>query len=112
MDGNFNTWLSVITKHFDNNAPVKTKRVKHKRVPECFIPEFTQMQKLRDKSKRLKQWADYKRYRHKTRQLIRSVKRKYFSESVENSKDTKFIWKHLQYVSNNEKVTSDNVPEN
>ena len=40
------------------------------------------MQNLRDKSKRIEQWSDYKRYRNKTKQLIRQAKRNYFSSCI------------------------------
>ena len=52
-----------------------------------------------------------KRYRNKTRQLIRTAKRKYFSDSISNSKDSKFIWRHLRSVSDNITVSSSNLPD-
>lgn len=53
-------WPSLILKHLSNHAPVKTKRVKTKRLPDWFTPEITHMQSLRDNCKRLKQWTEYK----------------------------------------------------
>ena len=91
VDDDFSNWFQLIIKHLENHAPFKTKRVKNKRLPEWFSPELTHMQRLRDESKRQKQWSDFKRYRNKTRQLIRTAKRKYFSDSISNSKDSKFI---------------------
>ena len=69
------------------------------------------MQSLRDKTKRLKQWSDHRKYRNKTKQLIRQAKRKYFSNSLTNSKDTKSLWKHLRDVNNGGKTASSNLPE-
>ena len=69
------------------------------------------MQKQRDNCKRLKQWTEYKTYRNKTRQLIRAAKRKYFSESVANSKDTKRIWAHLRTVNGDIKPTGKQLSE-
>ena len=69
------------------------------------------MQSLRDKTKRLKQWSDHRKYRNKTKQLIRQAKRKYFSNSITNSKDTKSLWKHLRDVNNGGKTASSNLPE-
>ena len=111
IDDDFSDWFQLIIKHLDNHAPIKTKRVKNKRLPEWFSPEITHMQRLRDESKRQKQWSDFKRYRNKTRQLIRTAKRKYFSDSISNSKDSKFIWRHLRSVSDNKTVSSSNLPD-
>ena len=98
VEEDFSTWHRIIMKHLNNHAPIKTKRVKHKRLPEWYTPEITLTQRLRDNSKRRKQWSEYKHYRNKTRDLIRSAKRKYFSESIINTKDSKFIWKHLRSI--------------
>ena len=111
MNENFDTWHSLIMNSLNKHAPLKSKRVKHKRLPEWFTPEITQMQKLCDKSKLLKQWIDYKRYRNKTKQPIRSAKRKYFSESVEHSKDSSSLWKRLRYVSQNKTASSNALPD-
>lgn len=69
------------------------------------------MQNLRDKCKRLKQWSDYKRYRNKTKQLIRKAKRNYFSSCINNSKDTRSIWKHLRTVNSGSNSDSRILPE-
>ena len=111
IDLDFFTWHQLIMKHLDNHAPVKTKRVKQKRLPQWFTPEITHIQRLRDNSKRLKQWSDFKKYRNKARQLISSAKRKYFSDAISNNKDSKFIWQHLRSVNANKKTSSNNFPE-
>ena len=69
------------------------------------------MQNIRDKSKRLKQWNDYKRYSNKSKQLIRQAKREYFSNCIGNSKDSKDIWKHLRNVNNGTNAASSTLPE-
>ena len=71
IDDDFATWHSIVMKHLDNQAPMKSKRVTSKRLPDWFTPENLCMQKKREKSKRLKQWSDYKRYHNKAKQLIR-----------------------------------------
>lgn len=80
VDGDMNVWSSLILKHLNKYAPVKSKRVKNKGLPCWFTPQIIETQRLRDKCKHLKQWADYRTLRNKTRQLIRATKRKYFSE--------------------------------
>ena len=111
IDDDFAIWYSLILNNLNNHAPIKTKRVKHKRTPNWFTPDITYMQNLRDKSKRLKQWSDYKRYRNKTKQLIRQAKRNYFSNCINNSKDTRSIWKHLRNVNNGSNSDASNLPE-
>ena len=110
LDEDFSTWHRSIMKHLDNHAPVNTKRVQHKRLPEWYTPEIAQIQRLRDNCKRRKQWSDFKRYRNKARHLIRSAKRKYFTDLIISSKDSKFIWRHLRSVNNNTKTSSDSLP--
>lgn len=80
-------------------------------MPDWFTPDITHMQNIRDKSKRLKQWKDYKRYRNKTKQLIRQAKREYFSNCKGYSKDSKDIWKHLRNVNNGINAASSNLRE-
>lgn len=72
-------------------------------MPEWFTPEITVIQNLRDNCKRRKQWSDFKRYRNKVRQLIRAAKRKYFSDTIANTKDSKTIWQHLRSATNTKK---------
>ena len=104
IDEDLNIWYSFLLIHLNNHAPIKSKRVKSKRMPEWFTPDIIQMQSLRDKTKRLKQWSDHRKYGNKT-------KRKYFSNSITNSKDTKSLWKHLRDVNNGGKTASSNLPE-
>ena len=111
IDEDLNVWYSFLLKHLNNHAPIKSKRVKSKRMPDWFTPDIIQMQSLRDKTKRLKQWSDHRKYRNKTKQLIRQAKRKYFSNSITNSKDTKSLWKHLRDVTNGSKTASSNLPQ-
>ena len=110
VDDDFVLWFSLILKHLNIHAPIKTKRVKTKRLPYWFTPEIAEIQKRRDTSKRLKRWDDYRKFRNKTRQLIKQAKRKYFSESVNNCKDTKAIWKHLRTVTTGSKSSPSNLP--
>ena len=44
----------------NEHAPVKTRRVKTKRLPDWFTPEISLNQKLRDNCNRLQQRDDYK----------------------------------------------------
>ena len=105
------TWSSKILNHLNKHAPIKTKRVKTKRMPDWFTQDIVQIQNARDNSKRLKQWTEYRIYRNKTKQLIRAAKRKYFTESIPKSKDTKHIWAHLPTVNSDTKASSKHLPQ-
>ena len=86
VDEDFAAWHSVIIQCLDKHAPIKIKRVKSSRHPAWYVPEIGKARKLRDKYKRLNNWPDFKKYRNKTRNLIRDAKRKHFTDSVETSK--------------------------
>ena len=86
VDEDFTIWYAILLQQLDNHAPIRNKRVKTKRLPEWFTPQISQTQELGDNSKRLKNWADYKRYRNKTKLLIRQAKHKHLTESVKNLK--------------------------
>ena len=68
------TWIKTI--QLDHHALVKSRRVKHNRLPEWSNQEIltTCTRKLRDISKRHGNWPDYKKYRNKTKTLIRQAK--------------------------------------
>ena len=89
IDDDMLTLSSILLKHLNKHTPLKAKRVKNKRLPDWFNPQIIETQWLRGECKQHNQWAEYRKYRNKTRQLIRAAKRKYFSESIYNSKDTK-----------------------
>ena len=110
VDEDFSNWYSIIMNKLDKHAPIKRKRVKTKRLPDWFTPEITHLQKLRDNSKRLKMWSDYRRYRNQIKFSIRKAKRSFFSDSVTNSKDSKFIWKHLRSTTKKSETLSNKLP--
>ena len=111
VDDDMHAWSSLILKHLNKHAPTRSKRVKNKRLPDWFTPQIIETQRLRDKCKHLKQWAEYRMHRNKTRQLIRAAKRKYFSEAIYNSKDTKQIWAHLRTVNGDSKASNKKLPD-
>lgn len=94
VDEDLTVLHSVAIKCLDKHAPIKAKRVKSIQLPEWYTSEIGQARIARDKYKRLKQWTEYKCFRNKTRNLIKSAKRKHFTTSVENLKDTKTLWRH------------------
>ena len=105
------TWIKTIQHQLDHHAPVKSRRVKHKRLPEWSNQEILTTRKLRDISKRHGNWPDYKKYRNKTKTLIRQAKKHHFSEAVTNLKDTKSIWKHLRSANKKTSACDNALPD-
>ena len=104
-------WIKTIQHQLDHHAPVKSRRVKHKRLPEWSNQEILTTRKLRDISKRHGNWPDYKKYRNKTKTLIRQAKKHHFSEAVTNLKDTKSIWKHLRTANKKTSACDNALPD-
>ena len=105
------TLIKTIQHQLDHHAPVKSRRVKHKRLPEWSNQEILTTRKLRDISKRHGNWPDYKKYRNKTKTLIRQAKKHHFSEAVTNLKDTKSIWKHLRTANKKTSACDNALPD-
>ena len=108
---NFSALHAIIIKLLDKHAPIKTRRVKSNRLPAWYTPEIGLTRIARDKCKRFKHWVEYKRLRNKTRILIRNAKRQHFSSSVENSKDTSVIWRHLRIMNKGSLSSGKMVPD-
>ena len=64
IDDDITTWYECILKQLDRHAPVKTKRIKTKRLPKWYKTETAQA--LYIYNKRKQNWAEYKRYRNLT----------------------------------------------
>ena len=104
-------WYSILLKHLDCHAPYKIKRVKTKQLPDWYNDEIAHARKMRDNCKRRKLWSDYKKYRNKAKHLIRVAKRKYFTDSVINSRDTRAIWQHFRKVNNKDNSSNSSLPD-
>ena len=111
IDDDVATWYSLLIKQLDRHAPVKSKRVKTQHLPNWFTHDISQARRLRDLNKRKQNWVEYKRYRNLTKNLIKRAKRKCFSESVTDHKDTRAIWQHIRSAKSNTKETRSALPE-
>jgi hypothetical protein len=90
-------WYGHINQVVDKHAPSTCKRVKHQRQPEWFNDEIKAVRRQRDYYHKIKDWANYKLYRNKTKGLIYNAKKSFVNASVDECKDTKSVWKTLQY---------------
>ena len=61
IEDDLSTWYKLITKQLDQHAPIKTRRVKSKRMPECFFSGIAQARKNRDIHKKQKNWAEFRK---------------------------------------------------
>ena len=111
IEDDIDMWYGLFLNQLNTHAPLKTRRVKTKHLPEWFTYEIAHARKLRDYSKRMQNWADYKRYRNLTRTLIRKAKCKHFSKTVTDHKDTRSIWQHIRTTKNNSKTSLNVLPD-
>ena len=54
------TWYSAIKGMLDHHAPLKTRRVKSKRLHEWFNEEILESRKQRDRNKPIGNWSEYR----------------------------------------------------
>ena len=54
VDDDFTLWLSIVQGKLDKHAPIKTRRVKSKRLPDWFTPDILSARRTRDTFKRAK----------------------------------------------------------
>ena len=60
VDDDFTSWFSIIQKQLDKHAPIKTRRVKSKRLPEWCMPETVAARRIGDSFKKDKNWSHFK----------------------------------------------------
>ena len=111
INEDISVWYGIILKHLDHHAPCKTSRVKTNKLPQWHNQDIALARRKRDSFKRRKLWPEYKIFRNKTKDLIRKAKRKHFSDTVINSKDTKTIWQHFRKINNKDTNSSTGLPE-
>ena len=75
---------------------MKTKRVKNENQPEWFNEHIKSASKTRDMYHKAKNWPQYKYWRNKTTDPIRSAKKDIFAQSIADNKDNAYLWKHIK----------------
>ena len=95
---NFSTWnalfLSVLNKH----APIKEKRVKRAKKSAWLTEEITAAQKNRDYYHKKQDWENFKVWRNKTKSLIRTAKKAFFENAINENRDNSFLWQHVKDI--------------
>ena len=77
-DQNFEFFTQTFMNVFDKHAPIKTKRVKRETQPEWHNEDIKHASKQRDMYHKSRNWSQYKYWRNKTTQLIRTAKKDFF----------------------------------
>lgn len=94
MKLNEDKFCGILKKH----APVKSRRVKHRRRPYWLTGEMTTAQNLRDFYHRIKDWEKYKHWRNKTKSLIRASKANPFKDAIDENKPCQYLWQHVNHI--------------
>ena len=108
-DLNFNNFINSFMTIFEKHAPMKTKRVKNENQPEWFNEHIKSASKTRDMYHKAKNWPQYKYWRNKTTDLIRSAKKDFFAQSIADNKDNAYLWKHIKSL--NGQLHENKIPD-
>ena len=54
-------WYNILLNGLAQHAPIKTKRVKTKRMSPWYNPDIAQARRYRDMNKKLRNWAENKK---------------------------------------------------
>ena len=96
-------WYNEFLRIFNMHVPIKTKRVKHRYRPEWYNEEIQLARRNREYFHNRNLWDEYKYWRNKTTQLIEQTKTDFFKNAVKTEKDTSYLWRHLNSLTNNKK---------
>ena len=90
---------------FDKHAPIKTKRVKKESQPDWYNEDIKFASKQRDMYHKSRNWPQYKHWRNKTIQLIRTCtsKKGFFAKSIAENKDNTYLWIHIKDINGKSK---------
>ena len=105
-----NCWYDIFLSILNKHAPMKTKRVKHPKLPPWITPQIMQAMAHRDQLKKSKQFQEYKKARNDVKNLVRDSKRCFFNRIVENSRNTTQIWRALNALTRNSAGNKSSIP--
>ena len=79
-------WKSTL-----KNAPIKEKRVKRAKKSAWLTEKITAAQKNRDYYHKKQDWENFKLWRNKTKSLIRTAKKAFFENAINENRDNSFL---------------------
>jgi hypothetical protein len=90
-------WISIFNRILEKHMPVVTKRVKRHRQPSWWNPLISEAITMRDFYKRIRATFEYKQWRNKVSNLIKSAKKNFYVHLIEENKNNpKIVWKHMK----------------
>ena len=101
-------WYKLLLEALNKHAPVRHKRVRRPSLPPWLTEELKQAMAQRDRLRKDKNFADYKRQRNKVKHLVRKAKRAYFKKLVDEENSTSSIWRALRSIT--QSTNSTDIP--
>ena len=96
-----NAFYNILSPIVNKHAPIRRKRVKHPTLPGWLSTEIKEAMSIRDKLKKERNFTEYKQQRNKVTQLVRSAKKAFFEQLIDNDNgDTAVIWRAMNELTN------------
>ena len=102
----FSTWNALFLIVLNKHAPIKEKRVKQAKKSAWLTEEITVAQKNRDYYHKKHDWENFKLWRNKKKNLIRTAKKAFFENVINENRDNSFLWKHVKDITGLSKQSS------
>jgi len=108
-------WYKIYDNIVDIHIPIREKRVKSISLPQWLsrdlLASIRTRNGLKRSAKNSQQWSEYKRFRNLVTYQIRSAKKNYYSEQIENNRqDSNKLWEVLKNAAGISK--KGNLPSN
>ena len=91
-----NMFYSLMFGVLNKQVKTKTKRVKSQLKPSWISPEINDARHMRDFYHKKKDTENFKLWRNKVTDLIRSAKEQYYQSAIDENKTSKDIWKYIK----------------
>ena len=105
-------WYQILLSIFNKHAPIKSKRIKHPKLPPWLTSDIMQAMGVRDRLKKTGQIPEFKKQRNKVKHLVRTAKKKYFEKLVGREKNTSTIWNAVHKIMNTSRHKKNNKESN
>jgi hypothetical protein len=95
----YNILILIVDKH----APLRRKRVKRQAVPSWLTSDLVKAMSLRDKLKKEKKFAEYKKQRNIVSQMVKDAKQAHLEKLIGDNCDTIHIWRAINEITQKSK---------
>jgi hypothetical protein len=93
-------WYNIFLPIVDKHAPVRKKRVKQQTLPGWLTSDIIQAMEIRDRLKKEKKFAEYKKQRNVVSMMVQVAKQKYFDTLITNNSDIGQLWRAMNDITN------------